>query len=169
MNLSRLRAAFTKNRVAIGALGAAAVGALAWRARSEKSTATAQTTSDAQAAPAGSSALPSYYTGGAYDSTASDIYNAIQPQLEELRDLWGQIPVPGTPTTPTTSPYANGYYQAPGDSAIFKYDDGNLDFLTFGEYQALGAPAYAQVSKDDPFWSQAKLLDAGKTLPWVTK
>lgn len=170
MNLEKLRAAFSKNRLALGGLGAVAVAALAWRARSEKSTGTDAPAGDVTR-PAGTSATPSYYTAtGAYDSTATDIYNAIQPQLEELRTIASKIPVPGSETTPAEAPsMPNGYYQAAGDQAVFKYDDGNLDFLTFGEYQALGSPAYTQVSRDDPFWGKSKVLDAGVTLPWVKK
>lgn len=104
-NLGKLRTLFTKNRVALGALGAAAVAALAWKARTDKAGAAGDAPASDVSQPAGTSKTPAYYTGtGAYDSTATDIYNAIQPQLEELRELAGKIPVPGTPTTPVEAP-----------------------------------------------------------------
>ena len=114
--LARVRETLTKNKVALGVLGAAAVAALAWRARSSTSSGSATTTT-----PAGVSPTPAYYSTGAqtgsatgYDSTASDVYNAIQPQLEDLRDLIGKaqspIPVPivddepAPPPEPTAQP-----------------------------------------------------------------
>ena len=101
MNAAKLKALFTKNRVALGALGVAAVAALAWRARTSTG-GDAGTASDVYQ-PAGTATNPSYYTAtGAYDSTATDIYNAIQPQLEELREIADRIPVPGKETTPDT-------------------------------------------------------------------
>lgn len=149
MNLDKLRATFTKNRVALGALGAVAVAALAWRARTGTSADATAATDVAQ--PAGTSATPSYYTAtGAYDSTATDIYNAIQPQLEELRDIAAQIPVPGKTTAPAVAP---GYYRPTGASSIYRVDDqGRLDWLSGSEWQDLGQPAATVVSKDDDMW-----------------
>lgn len=101
LNLGKLRAAISKNRVALGALGALAVGALAWRARSSGQS------EPAVSAGGRASSTPAFYsTGGqtsgasGYDSTASDVYNAIQPQLEELGRMLEEarnpapIPVP---------------------------------------------------------------------------
>jgi hypothetical protein len=108
--LDTLRAGVLRNKVPIGAGGVAVVGLLAWRARTAKASSSA-----APAAAAGTSAVPSSYsvgtqTAGAtgYDSTASDVYNAIQPQLEQLRNLWSNnqsspIPVPAAPAAAAPS------------------------------------------------------------------
>lgn len=112
LNLDRVRAAMSKNKVALGALGALAVAALAWRARTESSGTTKTGTGAAGTSTTPYSYSASGYTGGtAYDSSSSDVYNALQPQLEavgnavdQLRDLFQTVPVPGTPTTPTPAP-----------------------------------------------------------------
>lgn len=107
LHLEQLRATLTKNKTALGALGVVAVGALAWRARSSSSTDGA----GASSSSGSSSVTPSSYsTGGqgTYDSSSSDVYNAIQPQLEHLQELWDKnqstpIPVPVTADAPTDS------------------------------------------------------------------
>lgn len=151
--LAKLRAAFTKNRVTLGALGVVAVAALAWRARTTQGAADATDSDVSQ--PAGTSTSPSYYTAGAYDSTATDIYNAIQPQLEELRQIASQIPVPGTETTPAASPsYATGYYRQAGSPHIFYYDDsGKLDYISSTEFKKLGTPKPIDIPINASLWS----------------
>jgi hypothetical protein len=75
---------------------------------------------------------------GGYDSTASDIYNALQPQVEGLQNLlesWqaGVVPVPGSPgtdvdvttpvattPTPTATTVPVGSYTAQQVQDIFK-------------------------------------------------
>jgi hypothetical protein len=183
LNLARLRGSLTKNKMALGLLGAAAVAALAWRARSSSSTGAASTGATAASTtfPAGSSATPSYYTAGgsAYDSTASDIYNAIQPQLEsvgsavdKLTELYRSIPVPGTPTTPAEAPIVSdpfpisaprpsvdptlqGVYARTGTQALYAaMSDGTRNYLDSAGWDAIGQPKPTYLAADNPLWSR---------------
>ena len=105
--LAALRAMLGRNKAGLGVAGAGIVAVLAWRAHAAKGTAPAAAPA-AAALPAGVSQSAGGYTD-AYDSTASDVYNALQPQLEELSRLWDKtptpIPVPAAPTPakPTTN------------------------------------------------------------------
>jgi hypothetical protein len=164
VNLAGLRASFARNKMPFALAGVALVGVLAWRARTAKTT-----TGTAAPLAAGTSALPATtsagYTG-TYSSTGTDLYSAIQPQLEaigqtqaQLKAQMGQtqtppIPVPGRP---------DGFYQAAGNAAIFQYRNGNLDFLNQNEYNALGAPTPTIVTSRDPLW-QAPVL-GGHSVP----
>lgn len=123
--LAALRAAITKNKVPLGVVGAGAVAALAWRSRSTSTSTSERSTSSTT----GVTTSPAYYSaggqmGGAYDSTSSDVYNAIQPQLEQLADLQRRlldrtetaapspVPVPGPApeyTDPRREAIANMY------------------------------------------------------------
>lgn len=114
LNLAALKASFAKNKTPFAVAGVAVVGLLAWRARTAKSGATT-------AAPlaAGTTGYPASTSPGStssgYSSTSSDVYSAIQPQLEaigqtqaQLKDLLGQtqtppIPVPAAPAAPSTN------------------------------------------------------------------
>lgn len=141
MNLAKLRGALKgRGRLALGALGVVAVAALAWRARTEKGTSSSAPASDVTQ-PAGTSATPSYYTGatgsGAYDSTQSDLYNA-------LADLASRLPVPGTPTTPAEAP-------APTEESV------RADSITSWYQQYLGRQA---APSEIAFWN-AKSTDLG--------
>lgn len=117
MNLATIRTTITRNKRGLMIAGAAAVGALALLARKKAG----GDVPAAAAGPSGSSASPAsagytssggYTTYAPYDSSGSDVYGAIQPQLEELRDLFGQIPsavgeaVAGAVPAAGTSPYA---------------------------------------------------------------
>ncbi|MBN9327809.1 MAG: hypothetical protein BGO38_07900 [Cellulomonas sp. 73-145] len=107
MNLASLRAGLTKNKTPLMALGAVAVAGLAWRARSQAKTPGSSGTTYSTGAGSTSPTPYSYAPtsgGTSYDSTASDVYNAIQPELEQLQRLYSSVPVPGTPTTPAPSP-----------------------------------------------------------------
>ena len=95
-----------KNKVVIGAgaVGVVVVLALLNRSKgSDDSTATGTTVSGTTAGQ----------NTAAYDSSAADTYNALQPEIENLRNLienWQStvVPVPTTPvdTTPVTTPVA---------------------------------------------------------------
>jgi type IV secretory pathway TrbL component len=110
LDLATVKASLGHNKVALGVGGAVVVGALALRARNK----TAAGVPAAAPLAAGTSASPStsagYSTGtGGYNSSASDVYSAIQPQLEsvgqsvaQLKAMLGQsqtppIPVPAAP------------------------------------------------------------------------
>jgi len=65
-----------------GAIGTAAL--LGLRARSKGKAASPPAGGSAQMAPVGSGTTQRYTGAGTYDSTANDIYNAIEPQIEGL-------------------------------------------------------------------------------------
>lgn len=87
-NLAGLRAAATKNKGALAVLGAAAVAAIAWRARAgNPATAPAGEAGPVASAPFYSVGAQTGATTGGYDSGGSDVYNALQPQIEALSNL----------------------------------------------------------------------------------
>lgn len=83
--LQALRTWAGKNRVVLGG-GAAAlvVGVAVLRSRKGGGSGAAASTTTGGASPNGQLAG---VNGAAYDSTDSDVYNAIQPQIESVRDL----------------------------------------------------------------------------------
>lgn len=167
MKLDKLRGVFARNRVALGALGVLAVGALAWRARNDGATASSSAAGDV-AQPAGTSTAPSYYTGAggtAYDSTSSDVYNAIQPQLEALQALYDRLPIPGTATepapaptpAPTTAPAPSvqGYYRRAGSDKVYEArSDGTLDWIDSAEWDSAGQPKPVDLAPTDSLWNR---------------
>lgn len=159
--LDTLRAGVLRNKVPLGAGGVAVVGLLAWRAR------TAKASSSATPA-AGTSPVPSSYsvgtqTAGAtgYDSTASDVYNAIQPQLEQLSNLWSKnqaipIPVPAAPVAaaPHAAPQSLGYVSVqpaagtgPNGSIQQLFDNGTSRWISYAEQQLNGISAPTVLSQ----------------------
>jgi len=84
-----------------GAIGTAAM--LGLRARSKGKAASPPAGGSAQMAPVGSGTTQSYTGAGTYDSTANDIYNAIEPQIEALSrqiERSGLVPGPVGRTGP---------------------------------------------------------------------
>lgn len=172
MNLSNLQATLTRNKGPLAAAGALVVVVLALRARTNGKIAAAGTTTPTATA-AGVSATPYAYSAGGqtsgasgYDSSASDVYNAIQPQLEQLQQLYSQIPVPGTPTSvpttsptptpaPTPAPTVQGYYRRTGTQAVYKaMSDGTLQWVDRAQYDAAKDPAYKDIARTDPLWNR---------------
>ena len=117
----------SKNKVVLGAgaVGLVVVLALLNRGKGSDS-----------ATPTGTTVSGSTGGQGTYDSSASDIYNALQPQVEGLQNMlesWqaGVVPVPGTPATsvdvttpvataPTATTVPIGSYTAQQVQDIFK-------------------------------------------------
>lgn len=143
MNLAGITGAVTRNKTAIGAGAAVVVVIAALRARAKTKT---TTTTAAAAAPVATT--PGYTTtgytsgGSGYDSTASDVYNAIQPQLEALQKLYT------TPTPPIPVPAAPAASTDPRQAAI------QADYNTFLKRD--GAPAEIN-------WWDA----TGQNLDWI--
>lgn len=118
MNLATVRTALTRNKRGLMIAGAAAVGALALLARKKAGgdtpVAGAAASGSSTSPTSGSTSAGGYTTYAPYDSSGSDVYGAIQPQLEELRDMFGQIPsavgeavagaLPAPAPTPTPTP-----------------------------------------------------------------
>lgn len=124
MDMAQLEASFQQNRVVIlGAAGAGVVGLALYRRSKSKSSSSSTGTTTAGGAIATadpSSGVSSYFSSGGqlagmngapyYDSSASDVYGAIQPALEslgsQLTNLQNQVstlPVPA-PAAPAPAP-----------------------------------------------------------------
>lgn len=139
--LAGLRAGFNKNKKPLAILGAVGVAGLAVVARRRSamgSTGSTVPTSTSSTTPA-ATARYGASTQQAYDSTGSDVYNALQPQIEQLQQLARQIPVPGT--TPATAAPAD-----PGDPRRAQIVADYQTFLhrTPGTYEVNGWDATGQ-------------------------
>jgi len=104
--VNRWRALFERNKRTAAILGAVAVGGFALVAR--RRAAMGSTSTSSTGTSSGPAATTSTYSASGqpavYDSTGTDVYNALQPQIEQLQQLARQIPVAGstTPATPTS-------------------------------------------------------------------
>lgn len=165
LNLAALKAGLQRNKVPLGVGGVAVVGGLAYmqnRRGGSGAPADGSGTVGTISAPSpGGASIAGY--AGPYDSSSSDTYNALQPQLEnvgsavdELRKLWeaDKSPIP-VALAPSQQP---GYYNRAGTAAIYRLDDaGNIDHLQFDEWAALGKPGATAVARDDLLWTQPLL------------
>lgn len=106
MNLASLEQTFAEHRSAALAGSAGLVGVVALvakhRARAAASTPDGATTTDGYT-PAGYTNAGTAGTSGGYDSTASDIYNSLQPGIEDLQNRVGDLEQP-KPVAPTPAP-----------------------------------------------------------------
>lgn len=145
MNLGGLRNTIGRNKGLLGVAGAAVVAALAWRSRSAK----------ASAAPGTSTGLASYGAGyqtsaaTGYDSTASDVYNAIQPQIENLQRIWEEQQA-ATPPTPVPA------------APEFKFGDSRRDTIA-GYYDAFlrRTPGLGEINFWDATGKSLETIRAG--------
>jgi hypothetical protein len=154
VNPTQLRETLAKNKVSIGVAGAAVVALFAWRS---KITAAKNPVSGPPPAATATrvSQSPSYAGGytAPNDSSSSDVYNAIQPQLEDLKKLWEKasspVPVPAAPPT------AQGYFRRAGSAAVYEAEsDGTLKWLDLANYRAAGAPVFTDVAATDPLFAR---------------
>lgn len=106
MNLDKLRASLAGNKTALGAAGAVAVGGLALlQARKRDSGGSPAAAAGGLPAPLATGGKPTYGYPVSYaapDNSSSDVYNAIQPQIEYLQRLAEKqaevaVPVPTPP------------------------------------------------------------------------
>lgn len=99
MNPDQLRAAFENNKpVVVGGALAGVVGLALWRKKNGGGQA------DAGAALSAGSQTAAASGGAAYDSSASDLYGAIQPQLEAIGQQLSQLQNPKPSTIPAPKP-----------------------------------------------------------------
>lgn len=167
-------ALFAAHRTAIlGGAAAAVAGVALLNKRKNAGSATAGATVPGTI-PASAVVPDGGSIGGAYDSTSYDLYNALQPELEQLRQTQGQ-PVGPVPAPQHTSPlYKDGYFRVAGSNATYHQDThGNLDWISKAEGDALqlrkgekNAGKIQTVAKDSTFWNNRKYLDkAGNGAP----
>lgn len=177
MNIAGLQAFFAAHKTAVLGAGAAGVAGLALYQR-KKGTATDGAgiagSSPAAAVVQGSTAATG---GGTYDSSAYDVYSAMQPQMEQLAQALadqtgggaGSVSSAPKPSASSTTPSKpkTGYYRAAGTNLTYYQDSaGNLDWLSKAEGRSLGfggknAPHVSVVPVDSKFWDNRKYLGTG--------
>lgn len=157
MNPAQLGAWFRANRTAALAVGGAGVVGLGVLAR-KKAGGDTTASSGTDYPPGFSGGAQVAGVTGTYDSSASDLYSALSPELagiaQRLEELRGETkpptPVPAAPkpTTPAppkaapkpTSPaggYAAGFYKMAGTSNLYRIAGGKIDYLTRPEFNAM--------------------------------
>lgn len=109
MNLADLPAALEKNKTAAAGVGAVAVVGFALYQKRKNA---GSTPPDAGAALSAGSQTAAASGGAAYDSTASDLYGALQPQLESLGRQLDQLQNPKTIPAPA-QPHGTGLIPPP--------------------------------------------------------
>jgi hypothetical protein len=183
VNIAGLQAFFATHKTAVLGAGAAGVAGLALYQR-KKGTATDGAgiagSSPAAAVVQGSTAATG---GGSYDSSAYDVYSAMQPQMEQLAQALadqtgggaGSVSSAPKPSASSTTPskpapaktYSTGYYRTAGTNMTYYQDSkGNLDWLSAAEGKALGfggrnQPKVHLVPVDSTFWDNRKYLGTG--------
>lgn len=159
MNLAGLKAALTKNKIPLGIGGAVVVGALALRAKSKASSAApaAGTLMTSGTTPISAYSSGSQtYASSPYSSTAADVVNALQPQIEQILNQQTKppipVPAPPAPATPVTS---QGFFRRAGSAAVYQaQSNGTLNWLDAASYAGAGKPKYTDLAPTDPLWSR---------------
>lgn len=124
--MNRLRELFTRNKVALAVMGVAAVVGLALVARKRAGSGDVAEGGYGGTAQAGALAP--------YDSTASDVYNAIQPQIEYLQNLARGIPVASdTPAPASLGVWAHYRDDGTGGAYYELFDDFTSRIVGSGE------------------------------------
>ena len=183
MNLGQLTATIEKNKKPLAVAGAVGVAGLALMKRQQAGGDVGTgTTGKASTTAAGSLATPNGQV--VYSSEASDVYNAIQPQLETIGTAINQllntkstpdptatipVPAPPKPTTATSPTYESGFFRVAGSNLTYAQDaKGNLDWISKAEGDAFkiragqaNAGQIKEVAKDSTFWSNRTYLGTG--------
>jgi len=161
VNPAALSAWVQQNKTTLAVVGAA--GAVGFGLMSKGKRPEEPAPNGGAAVSAGSAVGSPVPVGGyaAYDSTGSDLYNAIQPQLEGLGGLLGQLQQQqkGAPTPLFTA----GFVKDTGTGRVYQLDEtGNVDWLGPGELRQIAGdnPNVRAIAKDSPFWSTVKRIDA---------
>jgi hypothetical protein len=144
VNLNGLKAGFERNKKGLAVAGAVAVGGLALMQARKGGTAGPQAGQPgATAVPARIPAPASQQTASAsgwapYDSTASDVYNALQPMLERVSNQLDtqRSPIPLPPMASNLdAPTFTGTYVTYGDGSVHEVQsDGSLFHLSLPQY-----------------------------------
>lgn len=187
MNLDSLGASFDAHKVPI--LAAAGVGVAALALRKRKQTAAgapaagaagATTTAAGYSMPFSAGGQGAAMTGAApYDSTASDLYGAVQPQLEALSNQLTQLsanppmPVPAPPIASTlTTPLGTGSYVHLSDGTIAEVEgDRSMFGMTPQQWLPLfqgGARETANLPSTPNYYSTVRNLTPPPPIPVAT-
>lgn len=167
MNPEQLSALFAQHRPVVLGAGAAAVAGLALWQKKKKATGAGAATAAGNVGATGTgvagsipaAAVQSQAAG--YDSTSFDVYNALQPELEMLRNQQDQqtggagsgISAPAPVASSLLSPTYNGHYVRFNDGAVDEVEnDGSLYWLSPSEH----ATAFANAGGH---WDASGLVD----------
>lgn len=157
MNPARLRAFFAANKLPILGTAAAGVTGLALLNR-RKASGGAQATG-VGGSPAGTIPAAAVVPGGGggYDSSAYDVYSALQSQLAPILEQQRKAnSVTVAPAPVASSMFKPGFYQASGSKGIYLLDSaGNRDLLgSMREFYELGGSVknVTKISKDSTFF-----------------
>lgn len=170
MNPAALAALFAKHKTAILGGSAAAVAGLALVSRKKAGGDVASSGPSAGATIPAAAVVPG---GGSYDSSAYDVYSALQSELGPLLDQARKANSVITAPAPTSSPllgYKPGLYRRSGTTQIFQLSaDGTLDYLTLDEHKKLvqSGQKVTDVSKDNNFWKRTYVDPAGTFKNWT--
>lgn len=169
MNLDQLRAGIERNKKGLAVAGVAGVAGLALMKRS-KGGQPAAAGEDGPTSGSQYGLAPMPTTGAAYDSTSSDIYNAIQPQLESLGQMLSKAQE--KPPIPVSAPPQFVRVAGRPDLTFYQDAGGKLDWLDRAELAAYGiwgraegattdGPNNAKIAHygaDSQFWQGDKFL-----------
>lgn len=101
MNLAAVKTWSAAHKTELLAGGAGVAVLFGLRARSKAGTSSSSTTASTTTAPGSTAPMPSY-AGSGYDSSSSDVYNAIQPQIEQTQAMLQKLLDLGN--TPSSTP-----------------------------------------------------------------
>lgn len=153
MNPEQLQAFFAEHKTAVLGTAAAGVVGLALLQRKKKTTA-GGTSQPAGTIPA-AAVVPSNALQGSYDSSAYDVYSALQPQIAQLSDQLNRgnsvTAAPAPIASTLFAPSGSGNYVRYGSSIAEVESDGSLFAPTSDQWQKLAAQgaAFTQVSGKD--------------------
>lgn len=154
MNGAQLAATFEANKVPVMAAAAAGVVGLALVKRKSSSSSSSPSTSGAPVTTTQTPGASSYYStggqtagmsgGGVYDSTSSDLFGAISPQLESLGQqvtaLQSSLSSPSANTVPVPAPTTNQAWQNSVVQAWTNAGQNPLDMQTALSQYLAGQP-----------------------------
>ena len=180
MDVKALWGKVQENKVLLGVLGALAVGGLAWVSRKPAGGAGAGEGGGESYPPAYNvSAMPTNagggYTAGPayYDSSASDVYNALQPALENIGKQYEEflkdretVTAPPIPVPEPAAPRSSlGLFQVVGQNALYEvFTDNTRRHIGLAEAKEKGwwrndaAVNWTKAGAKDAGWTKYRIV-----------
>lgn len=127
-----LEATFEAHKAPIIAAAAGGVVLLALAQRRKKGGATSTTTATSATpggvvyTPASAGGQAAAMTGAAYDSTSTDLYSALSPQLASIGSQLSQLTSQSSSPTPVPAPIASTLYKPSDSSNFVLYTNGTV-------------------------------------------